>query len=82
MTPQALWTLVITSVGFFILTLDKLVVSAVVPVIPERLERQPERGLVDGQRLHVTFAVLLLTWRRLPGMFAPLAPRCSAAGPQ
>jgi MFS family permease len=64
MTPKALWTLAITSVAVFMVTLDNLVVTTAIPVIRKDL-RAGLSGLqwtVNAYTL--TFAVLLLTGRR------------------
>src|SRR3954453_18339950 len=62
MTPKAWWTLAITSVAVFMVTLDNLVVTTAIPVIREDLHASLSglQGTVSAYPL--TFAVL-----RLPG---------------
>src|SRR5256714_1465487 len=69
MTPKALWTLAITSVAVFMVTLDNLVVTTAIPVI-----RQDLHATLSGLQWTVnaytlTFAVLLLTGAALGDRF-------------
>ena len=67
MTPKALWTLAITSVAVFMVTLDNLVVTTAIPVI----WRDLHAGLSGLQwtlnAYTLTFAVLLLIAIELRG---------------
>jgi MFS family permease len=69
MTPKALWTLAITSVAVFMVTLDNLVVTTAIPV----LRRDLHAGLSGLQwtvnAYTLTFAVLLLTGAALGDRF-------------
>src|SRR6266540_6639100 len=69
MTRKALWTLAITSVAVFMVTLDNLVVTTAIPVI----RRDLHAGLSGLQwtvnAYTLTFAVLLLTGAALGDRF-------------
>src|SRR5512142_1499327 len=69
MTPMAVWTLAITSVAVFMVTLDNLVVTTAIPVI----RRDLHAGLSGLQwtvnAYTLTFAVLLLTGAALGDRF-------------
>src|SRR3954453_16346835 len=69
MTPRALWTLAITSLAVFMVTLDNLVVTTAIPVIREALHasRSGLQWTVNAYTL--TFAVLLLTGAALGDRF-------------
>src|SRR5881398_4052065 len=69
MTPKAVWTLAITSVAVFMVTLDNLVVTSAIPVI-----RRDLRAGLSGLQWTVnaytlTFAVFLLTGAALGDRF-------------
>src|SRR5919205_1169339 len=69
MTPKALWTLAISSVAVFMVTLDNLVVTTAIPVI----RRDLHAGLSGLQwtvnAYTLTFAVLLLSGAALGDRF-------------
>jgi EmrB/QacA subfamily drug resistance transporter len=61
MTPKALWTLAITSVAVFMVTLDNLVVTTAIPVIRKDLHAGLSGLQWTVNAYTLTFAVLLLT---------------------
>ena len=61
MTPKAWWTLAITSVAVFMVTLDNLVVTTAIPVIREDLHASLSGLQWTVNAYTLTFAVLLLT---------------------
>src|SRR3954447_5567142 len=69
MSPKALWTLAITSIAVFMVTLDNLVVTTAIPVLREDLHASLSglRWTVNAYTL--TFAVLLLTGAALGDRF-------------
>src|SRR3954453_22487558 len=69
MTPKALWTLGITSVAVFMVTLDNLVVTTAIPVIREDLHASLSGLQWTVNAYTLTFAVLLLTGAGLGGRF-------------
>src|SRR3954447_5770531 len=69
MTPKALWTLAITSVAVFMVTLDNLVVTTAIPVIREDLHAGLSGLQWTVNAYTLTFAVLLLTGAALGDRF-------------
>ena len=69
MTPKALWTLAITSVAVFMVTLDNLVVTTAIPVIREDLHASLSGLQWTVNAYTLTFAVLLLTGAALGDRF-------------
>jgi MFS family permease len=69
MTPKALWTLAITSVAVFMVTLDNLVVTTAIPVIREDLRASLSGLQWTVNAYTLTFAVLLLTGAALGDRF-------------
>jgi EmrB/QacA subfamily drug resistance transporter len=69
MTPKALWTLAITSVAVFMVTLDNLVVTTAIPVIREDLDASLSGLQWTVNAYTLTFAVLLLTGAALGDRF-------------
>src|SRR4051794_20499887 len=69
MTPKALWTLGITSVAVFMVTLDNLVVTTAIPVIREDLHASLSGLQWTVNAYTLTFAVLLLTGAALGERF-------------
>src|SRR3954453_18247176 len=69
MTPKALWTLAITSLAVFMVTLDNLVVTTAIPGIREALKGSPSGLQWTVNAYPLTFAVLLLTGAALGDRF-------------
>ena len=69
MTPKAWWTLAITSVAVFMVTLDNLVVTTAIPVIREDLHASLSGLQWTVNAYTLTFAVLLLTGAALGDRF-------------
>src|SRR3954468_25080411 len=69
MTPKARWTLAITSVAVFMVTLDNLVVTTAIPVIREDLHASLSGLQWTVNAYTLTFAVLLLTGAALGDRF-------------
>src|SRR5437764_3799701 len=69
MTPKALWTLAITSVAVFMVTLDNLVVTTAIPVIRQDLHAGLSGLQWTVNAYTLTFAVLLLTGAALGDRF-------------
>jgi MFS family permease len=69
MTPKALWTLAITSVAVFMVTLDNLVVTTAIPVIRKDLHASLSGLQWTVNAYTLTFAVLLLTGAALGDRF-------------
>ena len=69
MTPKALWTLAITSVAVFMVTLDNLVVTTAIPVIRQDLHASLSGLQWTVNAYTLTFAVLLLTGAALGDRF-------------
>src|SRR5213079_1276489 len=69
MTPKAWWTLAITSVAVFMVTLDNLVVTTAIPVIREDLQASLSGLQWTVNAYTLTFAVLLLTGAALGDRF-------------
>ena len=69
MTPRALWTLAITSVAVFMVTLDNLVVTTAIPVIRKDLHAGLSGLQWTVNAYTLTFAVLLLTGAALGDRF-------------
>jgi len=69
MTPRALWTLAITSLAVFMVTLDNLVVTTAIPVIREDLHASLSGLQWTVNAYTLTFAVLLLTGAALGDRF-------------
>jgi EmrB/QacA subfamily drug resistance transporter len=69
MTPRAWWTLAITSVAVFMVTLDNLVVTTAIPVIREDLHASLSGLQWTVNAYTLTFAVLLLTGAALGDRF-------------
>ena len=69
MTPKALWTLAITSVAVFMVTLDNLVVTTAIPVIRNDLHASLSGLQWTVNAYTLTFAVLLLTGAALGDRF-------------
>src|SRR4051795_10023037 len=69
LTPKALWTLAITSVAVFMVTLDNLVVTTAIPVIREDLHASLSGLQWTVNAYTLTFAVLLLTGAALGDRF-------------
>ena len=69
MTPKAWWTLAITSVEVFMVTLDNLVVTTAIPVIREDLHASLSGLQWTVNAYTLTFAVLLLTGAALGDRF-------------
>jgi EmrB/QacA subfamily drug resistance transporter len=69
MAPKALWTLAITSVAVFMVTLDNLVVTTAIPVIREDLHASLSGLQWTVNAYTLTFAVLLLTGAALGDRF-------------
>src|SRR3954454_10849758 len=69
MTPKALWTLAITSVAVFMVTLDNLVVTTAIPVIRQDLHASLSGLQWSVNAYTLTFAVLLLTGAALGDRF-------------
>src|SRR5437764_1239097 len=69
LTPKALWTLAITSVAVFMVTLDNLVVTTAIPVIREDLHASLSGLQWTVNAYTLTFAVLLLTGAALGERF-------------
>src|SRR5436190_9819206 len=68
-TPKALWTLAITSVAVFMVTLDNLVVTTAIPVIRKDLHAGLSGLQWTVNAYTLTFAVLLLTGAALGERF-------------
>jgi EmrB/QacA subfamily drug resistance transporter len=69
MTPKALWTLAITSIAVFMVTLDNLVVTTAIPVIRQDLHAGLSGLQWTVNAYTLTFAVLLLTGAALGDRF-------------
>ena len=69
MTPKALWTLAISSVAVFMVTLDNLVVTTAIPVLREDLHASLSGLQWTVNAYTLTFAVLLLTGAALGDRF-------------
>src|SRR5437763_1857016 len=69
MSPKALWTLAITSVAVFMVTLDNLVVTTAIPVIRQDLHASLSGLQWTVNAYTLTFAVLLLTGAALGDRF-------------
>src|SRR5437588_2438264 len=69
LTPKALWTLAITSVAVFMVTLDNLVVTTAIPVIRQDLHASLSGLQWTVNAYTLTFAVLLLTGAALGDRF-------------
>ena len=69
MTPKAMWTLAITSVAVFMVTLDNLVVTTAIPVIRQDLHAGLSGLQWTVNAYTLTFAVLLLTGAALGDRF-------------
>jgi MFS family permease len=69
MTPKAVWTLAITSVAVFMVTLDNLVVTTAIPVIRQDLHAGLSGLQWTVNAYTLTFAVLLLTGSALGDRF-------------
>src|SRR5947207_12138592 len=69
LTAKALWTLAITSVAVFMVTLDNLVVTTAIPVIREDLHASLSGLQWTVNAYTLTFAVLLLTGAALGERF-------------
>ena len=69
MSPKALWTLAITSVAVFMVTLDNLVVTTAIPVIRHDLHASLSGLQWTVNAYTLTFAVLLLTGAALGDRF-------------
>ena len=69
MSPKALWTLAITSVAVFMVTLDNLVVTTAIPVLREDLHASLSGLQWTVNAYTLTFAVLLLTGAALGDRF-------------
>jgi MFS family permease len=69
MPPQAVWTLAITSVAVFMVTLDNLVVTTAIPVIRQDLHASLSGLQWTVNAYTLTFAVLLLTGAALGDRF-------------
>jgi EmrB/QacA subfamily drug resistance transporter len=69
MTPKAWWTLAITSVAVFMVTLDNLVVTTAIPVIRADLHASLSGLQWTVNAYTLTFAVLLLTGAALGDRF-------------
>ena len=69
LTPKALWTLAITSVAVFMVTLDNLVVTTAIPVIRQDLHAGLSGLQWTVNAYTLTFAVLLLTGAALGDRF-------------
>src|SRR5437763_1102150 len=69
MSPKALWTLAITSVAVFMVTLDNLVVTTAIPVIRDDLHASLSGLQWTVNAYTLTFAVLLLTGAALGDRF-------------
>src|SRR5215210_5177353 len=69
MTSKALWTLAITSVAVFMVTLENLVVTTAIPVIREDLHASLSGLQWTVNAYTSTFAVLLLTGAALGDRF-------------
>src|SRR2546421_7373160 len=69
MTPKAVWTLAITSVAVFMVTLDNLVVTTAIPVIRRDLQAGLSGLEWTVNAYTLTFAVLLLTGAALGDRF-------------
>src|SRR4051812_13183042 len=69
MTPKAWWTLAITSVAVFMVTLDNLVVTTAIPVIRQDLHASLSGLQWTVNAYTLTFAVLLLTGAALGDRF-------------
>jgi EmrB/QacA subfamily drug resistance transporter len=69
MTPKAVWTLAITSVAVFMVTLDNLVVTTAIPVIRQDLHAGLSGLQWTVNAYTLTFAVLLLTGAALGDRF-------------
>jgi EmrB/QacA subfamily drug resistance transporter len=68
-TPRVLWTLAITSVAVFMVTLDNLVVTTAIPVIRQDLHAGLSGLQWTVNAYTLTFAVLLLTGAALGDRF-------------
>jgi EmrB/QacA subfamily drug resistance transporter len=69
MTPRAVWTLAITSIAVFMVTLDNLVVTTAIPVIRQDLHAGLSGLQWTVNAYTLTFAVLLLTGAALGDRF-------------
>src|SRR5215210_6657798 len=69
MTSKALWTLAITSVAVFMVTLENLVVTTAIPVLREDLHASLSGLQWTVNAYTLTFAVLLLTGAALGDRF-------------
>jgi EmrB/QacA subfamily drug resistance transporter len=69
MPPKAVWTLAITSVAVFMVTLDNLVVTTAIPVIRQDLHAGLSGLQWTVNAYTLTFAVLLLTGAALGDRF-------------
>src|SRR6266511_3926661 len=69
MTPRARWTLAISSVAVFMVTLDNLVVTTAIPVLREDLHASLSGLQWTVNAYTLTFAVLLLTGAALGDRF-------------
>src|SRR5215210_1336189 len=69
MEPRARWALAITSIAFFIVMLDNLVVMTAVPPIREELHASLEELEWTVNAYTLTFAVLLLMGAALGDRF-------------
>jgi EmrB/QacA subfamily drug resistance transporter len=69
MTPKVVWTLAITSIAVFMVTLDNLVVTTAIPVIRQDLHAGLSGLQWTVNAYTLTFAVLLLTGAALGDRF-------------